>query len=97
MSEQRLGVPTSPVHMLKVSISLDAHTAGEPPRPCIQPACAMLQPQLPTCMHASSSSGSSAFDVLSRPSDEMDRRTLRVELEGRERRKCTAVMSSECV
>lgn len=38
----------------------------------IQPAWETLQPQLPTWSTASSSSSSSAFDVLIRPSEEAE-------------------------
>lgn len=42
-------VLTSDFQVLKVSMSLPAHTAAESPSaPCIQPACETLQPQLPT-------------------------------------------------
>ena len=61
--------------MLKVSISLAAQTDADidPDSPCIQPVCETLHPQFPTWMIASSSSSSSAFDVLTSPSVDPDR------------------------
>ena len=70
--EERL---TSLVQTLKVSISLAAQTEADidPDCPCIQPVCATLHPQLLTRITASSSSSSSAFDVLTSPSVDPDR------------------------
>lgn len=66
---------TSLVQVLKVSISLAAQTDAEidPDSPCIQPVCETLHPQFPIWMTASSSSSSSAFDVLTSPSVDPDR------------------------
>lgn len=86
---------TSPDQVLKVSMSLEAHIRGPDGGPWIHPACAMLQPQFPTCNTASSSSGSSAFDVVISPSEDADNKIFgpgSVDF-----LKETAVMSSEWV
>lgn len=90
---------TSVVQTLNVSMSLDAQAAGRPARSCSQPACAMLQPKLPTCRPASSSSASSAFDVHSRPSEDADSRMFPGDGadDAAGLKKCRAVMSSEWV
>ena len=83
-------------HRLNVSISVAAHTPFRVPLPApIQPACEMLLPRLPTCITASSSSGSSAFDTHTSPSVDPDSKRLRDRSEDRE--KFTVVMSSEWV
>lgn len=84
--------------MLKVSISLPAQTFG-PDGDSNQPACEMLHPQFPTLMTASSSSSSSAFDMLINPSDDADSNVLRGVGEGTEDdlRNDNTVTSSECV
>ena len=66
---------TSLVQMLKVSISLAAQTEADIDSDCpyIQPVCETLHPQFPTRITASSSSSSSAFDVLTSPSVDPDR------------------------
>jgi hypothetical protein len=64
--------PASLDQMLKVSMSLAAQTRGGSLVPVIHPACAMLQPKLPTRMTASSSSSSSGFEMDNRPSDDAD-------------------------
>ena len=63
------------VQVLKVSISLAAQINADidPDSPCIQPVCEMLHPQFPSWMTASSLSSSSAFDVLTSPSEDPDR------------------------
>lgn len=85
---------TSSVQQLNVSISLAAH-AWAPAETDIQPACDTLQPQLLTCKTASSSSSSSAFDVLMRPSDEADSKILDEGVD--DLRNSSAVISSEWV
>lgn len=74
-------------------MSLAAHTLGERASPNIQPACAMLQPQLPTDSTASSSSTSSALERVRRPSEDAES-SVRSGAAGAKR---TTVMSSECV
>ena len=83
-------------HKLNVSISVAAHTPFRVPLLApIQPACEMLLPKLPTCNTASSSSGSSVFDMHTSPSVDPDNKRLRDRSEDRE--KLTVVMSSEWV
>ena len=83
---------TSFVHVLSVSISLAAQIFA-PPSPMIQPACDTLQPQLATCNTASSSSSSSGFDRLIKPSEDPERTTLSVMEDEKDR----DVISSEWV
>jgi hypothetical protein len=71
----RTSSPTSSDQQLKVSISLPAQACA-PAETDIHPACETLQPQLPTCSTAPSSSSSSAFDVLIRPSEDAESKIL---------------------
>lgn len=65
MTVKIVALRASSDHTLNVSISVAAHT---PLWPGIQPACETLLPTLPTYTTASSSSGSSSFDMHTSPS-----------------------------
>jgi hypothetical protein len=87
---------TSSDQRLKLSISLAAQILGDVLSGSwkYQPACETLAPHEPTCITASSSSFSVAFDILRRPSDEPERTRDGDDVEGWND---IVVISSECV